>query len=181
MRSRCSRRVRAPALVLLSAATAFLVLFAAESPSASTWERQGEGDCNGGLAESVVRTFLAALGRGDVTAVDAVFAQEPSFGWYSTTAPGARRTRVAADRSSLARYFGKRIAQHERMRITKRHSGVDASRGTAFLNGQLERRARDLGPTRFNFKTAVLCSPTPQIIVWSMARDRPATPTRRSG
>jgi hypothetical protein len=113
--------------------------------------------------------------------VDAVFASEPSFGWYSTTAPGARRTRIAADRSSLTRYFAKRIAQHERMRITKRRSSADAAHGIANLNGQLVRSARDLRPTRFNFKTAVLCAAPPQIIVWSMARNTSAPPTQQSG
>ncbi len=167
----------------VSALAIALVLVGAGSLSAATGQRLGvgnDGDCDGALAESVVRTFLAALARDDVSAVDAVFAPEPSFGWYSTTAPGARRTRVAADRSSLALYFGKRVVQHERMRITKRHGGADASRGTAYLNGQLLRSARDLRRARFNFKTAVLCSAPPQIIVWSMARDT-STPKPRNG
>lgn len=184
MESRCSRRVRALALVAVSVAAVVIVLFAAASLSASTEQRlgvEGEGGCEGALAESVARRFLAALARGEISAVDAAFAPEPGFGWYSTTAPGARRMRVAGDRSSLARYFAKRMARHERMRITKRSSSADAARGLVNLNGQLVRSARDLRPTRFNFKMAVTCSAPPQIIVWSMARDTSAPPERESG
>jgi hypothetical protein len=175
--------VRGLALVAVSVAVVVLMLFAAASLSASTDQGLavgGEDGCDGVLAESVARTFLAALARGDVSSVVAAFASEPGFGWYSTTAPGARRTQVAEDRSSLIRYFRKRVAQRERMRITKRISGTDVLHDRAYLNGQLVRRARDLKPTRFNFKMAVTCSAPPQIIVWSMARDASAPPERQS-
>jgi hypothetical protein len=155
----------------LAALLGALLLTGGALAASSAGGSKNQPDCSGAVAELTVKRFLAALSRGDISALSKVFASKPNFGWYSTTAPGERRTRVAEDRSSLPRYFRKRVAQHEQMRITKRHGGEDAPHNTAHLNGLLVRRARDLAPTLFNFKTSVLCSSPPQIIVWSMARD----------
>lgn len=44
--------------------------------------------CTAPAVETLVRRFIDAFDAGDVRALDALFAREPKFEWYSTDAPG---------------------------------------------------------------------------------------------
>lgn len=66
--------------------------------------------CSAGEVETLVGRSIEAFNTGDLRALDALFAREPEFVWYSTDAPGERFTSSANDRPSLVPYYGKGAA-----------------------------------------------------------------------
>lgn len=132
--------------------------------------------CDEEEATAALDAFLTALARGNAGAVNAVFAPNPEFKWYSTTAPGLRSGSAAYRRETLLNYFRARVRKLERLSIFKKslHYVIGPSQDTAGANGYLRRRATDLNSARFGFKFAVHCAQekgeAPQIIAWSMAR-----------
>jgi hypothetical protein len=126
--------------------------------------------CTAGATKTLVRSFVAGYNAGHVTAIDRMWAREPSFQWYSTIAPGARLGSKAYDRATLAAYFRTRVRVHERIVLTELRAGYDPTRNLVNFSGKLVRSAGDLpavGPK--DFKGAAACRTTgPTLIVWSM-------------
>jgi hypothetical protein len=126
--------------------------------------------CTAGATKTLVRSFVAGYNAGHVTAIDRMWAREPSFQWYSTIAPGARLGSKAHDRATLAAYFRTRVRVHERIVLTELRAGYDPTRNLVNFSGKLVRSAGDLpavGPK--DFKGAAACRTTgPALIVWSM-------------
>lgn len=131
-------------------------------------------ECSAGEVDSLVERFLGAFNRGDLAALDTVFARDPEFKWYATAAPGERLLPRAADRSSLVPYLGARHAVGERLvGRTFRFNGNTNARPTyGNFEFTLTRQADDLVPTAYQGKGAALCyrARPDTIIVWSMAR-----------
>jgi hypothetical protein len=82
--------------------------------------------CTAHEAETLVRRFLDAFNAGDLGALDTLFAREPEFEWYSTTAPGERFNSLAKNRASLVPYFADRHALGEQFN-TGSHSSREQS------------------------------------------------------
>jgi hypothetical protein len=128
--------------------------------------------CTAGDVETLVRRFIDTFNAGDLSALDALFAREPEFEWYSTDAPGQRFTPLANDRPSLVPYFGARHALGER--LTLRSFRFNGNSGQTYGNFEygLTRTAEDLQPTAYHGKGAAFCYRTQSdvIFVWSMGR-----------
>jgi ketosteroid isomerase-like protein len=124
---------------------------------------------------ALVRSFIAAYNRGDGAVLDTLFAREPDFGWFSTTAPVARFGEAAKNRATLVRYFAQRHARAERLQLRSvQVNGNTVGVGIAPYGNfeyRLIRRANDLPPTRYHGKGAARCfSGTPDLIfIWSMS------------
>ncbi len=131
--------------------------------------------CTPGEVESAVNRFVAAFNRGDSKALAAVWAPEPDFQWYSTTAPGARLNAKASDRASLLPYFRGRHAQAERLQVTAFRVNGNTTGGKPYGNFEfrLVRSARGLAATDFHGKGSVRCyAGRPDVLIaWSMTLD----------
>lgn len=131
--------------------------------------------CTAGEVETLVRRFIAAFNAGDLMALDALFAREPEFEWYSTDAPGERLSPPANDRPSLVPYFAARRALGEELTLRSfRFNGNSGNGGRPYGNFGygLTRSAEDLEPTPYDGKGAALCYRTRAdvIFVWLMRR-----------
>jgi hypothetical protein len=93
--------------------------------------------CTAGATKTLVRSFVAGYNAGHVTAIDRMWAREPSFQWYSTIAPGARLGSKAYDRATLAAYFRTRVRVHERIVLTELRAGYDPTRNLVNFSGKL--------------------------------------------
>jgi len=60
---------------------------------------------------------MAAFNAGDYRRLDALFAGQSWFHWYSSSAPGARFDPQAQRRNTLIAYFHARHAQRDRFRL----------------------------------------------------------------
>jgi hypothetical protein len=129
--------------------------------------------CTADEVETVVRRFANAFNRGDLWALDSVFAQEPDFQWYSTDAPGQRSTPVADDRLSLMSYLAARHARGERLTLRSFRFNGNTPSPYGNFEYRLTRSAGDLEPTPYHGKGAALCyRQRPDVIfVWSMGRE----------
>ena len=130
--------------------------------------------CTAGEVETLVGRFLSAFNSGDLNELDAVFAREPEFEWYSTDAPGERFTPVANDRPSLLPYFAGRHALGEQLTLRSiRFNGNPAGRHSyGNFEYSLTRSAEDLESTSYRGKGAAFCyrKRSDVIFVWSMGR-----------
>jgi hypothetical protein len=134
--------------------------------------------CAPAEVQKAVSRFISAFNAGDIPRLDRLFARKPYFGWYATDAPGRRYLPVAADRTSLVRYFARRHALGERLTLSSlRVNGntVASGRGwKTYGNFQytLVREATDLPPTDYQGKGSLHCyaSRPDELIAWSMGR-----------
>jgi len=79
---------------------------------------QAETGCTPGEVRAALVSFTRAYGAGDYEELDALFADEPRFEWYSTDAPGVRLfTSGAKDRRGLIPYFEARHRKHDRFAL----------------------------------------------------------------
>jgi hypothetical protein len=120
--------------------------------------------------ETLVVRFIAAFNSGDLSRLDAVFAQEPEFEWYSTDAPGERSASSAYDRSSLVPYFARRHALGEQLTLRSFRFNGNSTTPHGNFEYSLTRRAEDLEPTPYDGKGAAFCyrNRSDVILVWSM-------------
>ena len=89
-----------------------------------------------------LRAFVSAFDRGETARLDALFAEPPLFGWYSSNAPGLRRAAAARDRATLLAYFRGRHARHDRLRLVAfTFNGSAAGLGNAVF--RMRRSASD--------------------------------------
>jgi hypothetical protein len=123
--------------------------------------------CTATETRATFNRFVVAYNAGDSTALDALFAPEPAFQWYSSNAPGARIRAAAFRRSTLARYFERRHAQSDRLRVLSfRFNGAERQLG--HFSFTLRRSARDYQhgrPFRIPGKGAVTCAVNPPAFV----------------
>jgi hypothetical protein len=123
----------------------------------------------------LIRRFLDAFNRGKLKTLDRLFDRKPAFEWYSTSAPGERLHAAAYERSTLIRYFGRRQALGERLRLRSfEFNGNTSGSGSAASYGNFEyallRGAQDLEPSSYYGKGAAHCrrGASDTIFVWSM-------------
>jgi hypothetical protein len=123
-------------------------------------------------ARPVVDAFVGALNRGDLAAVDDLFAREgEGWVWYfANDRAGRRLGTAAARRDTLRGYFAGRIRRHETFRLLGFEEGGDGN--FTFL---LRRRADDLRAVERVGKGWVSCS-TGKLGVWGIG-GAPAPPT----
>jgi hypothetical protein len=134
-------------------------------------------DCTVAETHLLVARFIRAFNVGAGARLDALWAKDdhdgdagtPSFQWYSTSKPGDRAGREAADRSTLIRYFAARHRRGERLRLVYMSTGGNAN-GYFHFAFQIHRRARDMRrPGVFEGKGAAICSRFgAQLAVWSV-------------
>jgi hypothetical protein len=127
--------------------------------------------CTAAEVETLIRRFIDAFNTGDLRALNAVFAREPQFEWYSTDAPGERLHAAASDRSSLLPYFAGRHALSERLTLRSFKFNGNGS-GYGNFEYSLTRSAEDLRPTPYHGKGASFCyrNKSDAIFIWSMGR-----------
>lgn len=156
------RRIAVLSAVLVACSTA-----AAAPPPSPTL-------CSTAEVERAVARFVDAFNRGDRRTLLSVWASEPDFQWYSTTAPGGRVLSVARDRPSLVPYFLRRQAKGERLALTflRVNGNTEGRRPYGNFEYRLIRRADDLTPTEYRGKGALHCYSArvgpDKLIVWSM-------------
>ena len=131
--------------------------------------------CTADEVNALVLRFVDAFNRGDLGALDDIFAREPDFEWYSTDAPGERFTPVANDRLSLVPYFAARHALGEQFTLRSfRFNGNTARPLRPYGNFEygLTREAEDLPPAPYYGQGAAFCyrNRSDVIFVWSMGR-----------
>ena len=123
-------------------------------------------------ARPAVDAFVGAFNRGDLAAVDDLFAREgEGWVWYfANDRAGRRLGAAAARRDTLRAYFADRIRRHETFRLLRFDEGGDGN--FTFL---LRRRADDLRAVERVGKGWVSCS-TGKLGVWGIG-GAPAPPT----
>jgi hypothetical protein len=100
--------------VALVTCAASLLLLAPAAVGRSDARRSA---CTGTQARETWVSFLKAFAAGNYARLDTLFAAPPSFGWYSSNAPGARANARARDRDTLITYFRARHRQRDRMNL----------------------------------------------------------------
>jgi hypothetical protein len=133
--------------------------------------------CEAGEARALARGFIAGFNAGARVTLDAIFAREPEFRWYSTTGPGARLRGDASNRRSLARYFSQRHAAGESLALRSFRSTGNSHDGAQTYGNftfTLVRRIPETGTVPYQGKGAALCfdDRPDTLIVWSMAAKR---------
>jgi len=147
------------------AIAALIVLALSGAPAAQS---AGARDCSVAESRGLVVSFIGAFNNGRIARLDRIFAPGASFKWYSTSAPGRRLGPAAYARPTLARYFAARHAQRERL-LLQSWQGNGNANGYSNFQFRLVRQARDLEPTAYEGKGAIICSAAGDTIaVWSM-------------
>lgn len=121
--------------------------------------------CDVAAVAGALRSFADAFTRGDVSRLDALFAREDRFAWFSSGAPGERFTPEAQKRETLGAYFAARHRQHDRIRLVSyRFNGYEKLRVIGHFELTFARRAdhyRQGEEFRSVGKGAVDCSASP--------------------
>lgn len=73
--------------------------------------------CERAETKAALRSFVVAFNGSDSAKLDALFAQEPDFQWYSTPNPGRRLGAAAKQRDTLVPYLRRRHANGDRFRL----------------------------------------------------------------
>jgi hypothetical protein len=98
----------------LLAAVAALAFVATTTPPAAV---PAGPSCKPGLTRTTWVRFIDAYNRGEFRQLDALFAQEPDFLWYSANVPGLRNLTASTNRLTLIPYFRTRHARHDQIRL----------------------------------------------------------------
>jgi hypothetical protein len=121
--------------------------------------------CDVAAVAGALRSFADAFTRGDLPRLDALFARDTRFAWFSSGSPGARFSPEAGKRDTLVGYFADRHAQHDRIRLVSyRFNGYEKLRVIGHFELTFARRAddyRDGEEFRSVGKGAVDCSASP--------------------
>ena len=73
--------------------------------------------CGRADTRGVLRSFVGAFNGGSFAKLDALFAPEPAFQWYSSPAPGRRLGAEAKRRDTLIPYFRRRHREGDEFRL----------------------------------------------------------------
>jgi len=104
--------------VLVAATLGFAGRAVAAAPSSVPTDTVA---CGREATRAAVRTFFTAFNAGDFARLDALFAPEPAFQWYSTPAPGERLGPPARRRETLIPYLRRRHARGDRFDLDAFH------------------------------------------------------------
>src|ERR671926_1215904 len=164
-------RARALLMLVVAAVLAAAVVGVArpDAPRASP-QRSAGAACTADATKALVGAFVRGFARGEVRAIDRMWAPVPRFRWFSTGPPGARLGARARNRATLATYFRARVRAGERLRLTVLGAGYDPAPKIVNFGGKLVRSANDIRPRGpQDFKGAADCrSGRPLLILWSM-------------
>ena len=153
-------------MVCIAAVTAGLVVaaaYAVASPSPTPRK------CVSPEPKRLVVAFIGAFDQGRMPRLDTIFSPASTFKWYSSGGPSGRLAPDAYERSTLLPYFADRHAWGEHLKLTS-YRGHGNSNGYAHFEFQLVREARDVVPSTYYGKGAIICSNRGnKIAVWSMA------------
>jgi hypothetical protein len=122
--------------------------------------------CSGRAVRAAVGDFAAAYNAGMYARLEARFAREPEFRWYSVNGPGVRTGADAYDRDSLLAYFRDRHRHRDRLRLVSMKFNGN-SNGFGNFEIRFERRAADYRsgrPFRLVGKGAALCADAPAVM-----------------
>lgn len=123
--------------VLVAAALVGVALGAVRDARANGSAAPGSG-CAARPTRTIWLAFVHAFSSGSYRRLDALFAQEPDFVWYSSNVPGLRNGTAAFDRRTLIAYFRARHVQRDRLR-----SVAFAYHGDGNFTYRLRRSAND--------------------------------------
>ena len=119
--------------------------------------------CASAETRAALASFVDAHNRGDSERLDSLFAEEPGFEWYSTSAPGERLGQEAKRRRTLIRYFERRHAAGDRFVLRSfGFNGNAAGHGGGYGNFEMRLRRRVPGFRRGDWfrswgKGAAIC------------------------
>ncbi len=176
--ARCPHSVRRLAW-MIALASVVLLLSPFGDPSARGSESGAA--CSKQVTRVAVTNFLSAFNRGDLKALDSLFATKPKFQWYSSPSPGRRLGPPSRRRDTLVGYFRSRHLAGERMSLRSFDFNGPSPRWSNF-SYSLNRRSEKFQEGKW-FRTlgkgSVECSlGTPQIIVMSIGGPMTLTPAK---
>lgn len=164
--------MRLRGLILSALGAALIASFAADLTSARS-------DCTAKEARAVFTDFLQAFNRGDGQKLDALFAEDPAFNWYSSSPPGRRLGAAAKTRATLLDYFRDRHRREDRLRLVE-FQFTGSWSGNGNFGFEVRRSAADYeGGEWFQVfgKGACTCADkTPKLIVLSLGRPTSLVP-----
>lgn len=132
--------------------------------------------CTRAQAAAAFESFVAYFNRGAFAKLDALFAAEPAFQWYSSPHPGRRLGAGAKDRDTLIPYFRRRHASNDELRPFAFYFSGNSRRWSNFWFEAL-RRADGFDHGRWRGvigKGAMVCERgSPRIIVLSLGGPAP--------
>jgi hypothetical protein len=118
---------------------------------------------------SALRSFVGAFNAGSFERLDALFAQEPNFQWFSALAPGQRLGADANRRETLLPYFRRRHAAGERFRLKTFDWNGKYAHWSNFGFVALRSKPQRSGWIRSESKGAVICEGgDPRLITLSL-------------
>jgi hypothetical protein len=163
--SRAMRRSRSMSWLRRSAALLVMVIAAALSGGAESAASATE-QCEAARVRGAFVRFISAYNTTDLPRLDALFAREPDFQWYSAGAPGLRIRSAAYRRDTLLSYFRARARKGDRLRLLSFKFNSN-SNGYGNFEYRLERRARDYlagKPFKLTGKGAAICDDTGSLL-----------------
>jgi hypothetical protein len=122
-------------------------------------------DCTPAQTQATFAAFVQAYDAGATAKLDRLVTQRPYFVWFSVSGAGPRLGEASKDRSTLSRYFARRVSQRDHLTVVTWQGG-----GQGNFRFVLDRRALDELPSRYEGKGQVRCDGTATIAVWSMGR-----------
>jgi len=135
----------------------------------------GAAVCTGEGVRATLTSFVSAFNRGDLAALDALFASAPDFQWYSSNPPGLRNNDASKQRGTLLSYFRGRHAKNDKLRLVSlRFNGNWGSNGN--IDFRMKRSASDYASGQWFTilgKAAIRCEEgTGKFAVLSMGGDQ---------
>ena len=126
-----------------------------------------QGPCTSQETRRAVTSFIVNFNDGDLRQLNRLFSPAGLFKWYSVAGPAGRLNDASRDRTTLLPYFASRHRQGERLSLQSfQWKGYSLGFGQFLYS--LRRSARDLEPTSYFGKGAVLCLRPRTIALWSM-------------
>lgn len=141
--------------VLVAATLASPNAAAAGAPSSVP---TGASPCDREATRGALRAYFTAFDAGDFARLEALFAAEPAFQWYSTPGPGARLGAAAKRRDTLLPYLRRRHAKGDRLELSAFHWTGNAAHWSNFwFEGRKRTPAVAGGWFRADGKGAAVC------------------------
>jgi hypothetical protein len=126
-----------------------------------------QGPCTSQETRKVVASFIVNFNDGDLHQLNRLFSPAGLFKWYSVAGTSGRLNDASRNRATLISYFANRHRQGERLSLRSfQWKGYSLGYGQFLYS--LTRSVRDIEPTSYFGKGAVLCLRPRTISVWSM-------------